>query len=177
MGSARRRDAGILGILFTLALVPAVAPAQMGGGMGPGMGGVMEPRGRASPEGVEAEPQPATAPSPDRASPTARASSQAQMAGAMPHQGAPAPFYLESTFLLLVGAATAAGGLVVYRVTRARWRRQPGPAAFVTEAVLVVDLVQSTHLATHYGDGVAMRARTLLRDQALALARRLMPGI
>lgn len=173
MGSARRRDLGtlgILGILFTLALVPAVAPAQMGGGMGPGMGRVLEPRGRATAEGGEAEPRRAATPNPNTASPGARVGFPAQMSESMPHQGAPAPFYLESTFLLLVGAAIAAGGLVVYRVSRARWRRQPGPPAVVTEAVLVVDLVQSTHLATHYGDGVAMRARTLVRDRALTLA-------
>lgn len=41
----------------------------------------------------------------------------------------------------------------------------------MTEAVLVVDLVQSTHLATHYGDGLAMRARTVLRDRTLAVAK------
>jgi len=41
----------------------------------------------------------------------------------------------------------------------------------VTEAVLVVDLVQSTHLATHYGDGLAMRARTVLKDRTLAVAK------
>jgi len=29
----------------------------------------------------------------------------------------------------------------------------------------VVDLVDSTRLATHYGDGLAMRARTVLKDR------------
>jgi hypothetical protein len=38
------------------------------------------------------------------------------------------------------------------------------------EAVLVVDLVESTRLATHYGDGLAMQARNALRDRVLALA-------
>jgi class 3 adenylate cyclase len=40
----------------------------------------------------------------------------------------------------------------------------------VTEAALVVDLVDSTRLATHYGEGLAMRARTTLKDRTLALA-------
>jgi class 3 adenylate cyclase len=46
----------------------------------------------------------------------------------------------------------------------------PPPASFVSEAVLVVDLVESTRLATHYGDGLAMRARKALRDRVLAIA-------
>jgi class 3 adenylate cyclase len=71
---------------------------------------------------------------------------------------------------LLAGAATAGGALLAFRIARARWRRRAVRATAVTEAVLVVDLVQSTHLATHYGDGVAMRARTLVRDGILTLA-------
>lgn len=96
----------------------------------------------------------------------------AQMAGSMGHQAVPTPFYREWTFLALVALALAAGGLVIgYRVTRTRgsWRR--GGTRFVTEAVLVVDLVQSTHLATHYGDGLAMKARIILKDRTLAVAK------
>jgi len=65
------------------------------------------------------------------------------------------PFYREPTFHVVLGVILAAGGLLMYRVLRARAERRGGPARFRTEAVLVVDLVDSTHLATHYGDGVA----------------------
>ncbi len=90
----------------------------------------------------------------------------------MPHAVASAPLYRERTFLLLVGVAGAAGAFGLYRVTRSRRRPRRGPAAFVTEAVLVVDLVGSTHLATHYGDGLAMQARTILKDRTLAAAEK-----
>jgi len=43
---------------------------------------------------------------------------------------------------------------------------------FVSQVVFVVDLVESTQLATHYGDGLAMRARTALKDRTLALAEK-----
>lgn len=90
----------------------------------------------------------------------------------MEHRAASPPFYRERTFLVLVGVGLAGAGFVAYRVGRA-WRcRRPGPASFVSEAVLVVDLVASTSLATHYGDGLAMRARNVLRDRALAAAER-----
>jgi class 3 adenylate cyclase len=73
--------------------------------------------------------------------------------------------------LVLMSLAVGAGGFAAYRVVRARGRRHRGGAAFVTEAVLVVDLVRSTHLATHYGDGLAMTARTALKDRTLTIAR------
>jgi class 3 adenylate cyclase len=95
--------------------------------------------------------------------------------GMMPETGRPAgsvPFYLSPIFLLLVVAVGASGGVITYRLTRGGWRRGSPAATFVTEAVLVVDLVQSTHLATHYGDGLAMKARTALRDRTLAVAQR-----
>ncbi len=79
------------------------------------------------------------------------------------------PFYRERTFLVLVGAAAAGAGLVAYRAMRVRRRRA---VSAVAEAVLVVDLVESTHLATHYGDTLAMRARNALKDLALAAAER-----
>ena len=74
----------------------------------------------------------------------------------------------EWAFLGLIGAVMTAVGLFAYRIARSRVRRRPGPASFMTEAVLVVDLVDSTDLATHYGDGLAMRARTILKDRTLA---------
>ncbi|MBI4010765.1 MAG: adenylate/guanylate cyclase domain-containing protein [Candidatus Rokubacteria bacterium] len=91
-------------------------------------------------------------------------------AGPMEHPAGSPPFYRERTFLVLVGVGVAAAGLAAYRVGRARHRRRPGPTSFVSEAVLVVDLVDSTHLATHYGEALAMRARNALKDRALAAA-------
>ncbi len=88
----------------------------------------------------------------------------------MKHPLAPTPFYLERTFLVLVGFGIGGVGYFVYRVVRARWRSKKAPTEFSTEAVLVVDLVGSTHLATHYGKGVAMRASKKLHDRILALA-------
>lgn len=92
-------------------------------------------------------------------------------AGPMEHPAGSTPFYRERTFLVLVGVGVAGAGLAAYRVGRARRRRRrPGPTSFVSEAVLVVDLVDSTHLATHYGEALAMRARNALKDRALAAA-------
>lgn len=88
----------------------------------------------------------------------------------MGHPAASTPFYREPTFLVLVGVATSALGFAAYRIVRSRWRLRRGPTSFVTEAVLVVDLVDSTRLATHYGDGLAMRARTVLKDRTLVAA-------
>jgi class 3 adenylate cyclase len=88
----------------------------------------------------------------------------------MEHPVASRPFYQERTFLVLVGLAIAGGGFVAFRVIRRRWRLRSGPVDFVNEAVLVVDLVDSTQLATHYGDGLAMRATTVLQERTLAAA-------
>ncbi len=93
-------------------------------------------------------------------------------AGPMEHPAASPPFYRERTFLVLVGVGVAAAGLAAHRVSRARRRRRPGPTSFVSEAVLVVDLVGSTDLATHYGEALAMRARNALKDRCLAAAER-----
>ncbi len=41
---------------------------------------------------------------------------------------------------------------------------------FVSEAVLVVDLVNSTYMATHYGEVFAMRARNTLKDRIMEVA-------
>ncbi|OGA16531.1 MAG: hypothetical protein A3I63_11635 [Betaproteobacteria bacterium RIFCSPLOWO2_02_FULL_66_14] len=69
----------------------------------------------------------------------------------------------------LVGALAAGAGVLAHRAwSRRRWRR--GPAGTVTEAVLAVDLVDSTQLATRYGENLAMRARNLLERRALAAA-------
>lgn len=90
------------------------------------------------------------------------------MAGSMTEHPA-RPFYREGTFHALVGIGTAAALLVGYRVLRARWRRRAAPAGFVSEAVLAVDLMDSTHLATHYGEAVALRARNALEEQVRRL--------
>lgn len=82
---------------------------------------------------------------------------------------APAPFYSEWTFHVLVGVVAAATGVLGHRAwSRRRWRR--APAGVVVEAVLAVDLVNSTWLATHHGEELAMRARNLLERRALAAA-------
>jgi len=88
----------------------------------------------------------------------------------MEHPELSRPFYRERTFLVLIGLALAGAGFLAFRVVRRRWRVSSGPVEFVNEAVLVVDLVSSTRLATHYGNGLAMRARNLLKDQSLKAA-------
>jgi len=88
----------------------------------------------------------------------------------MEHPQAPTPFYREHTFLILLGVAIGGVGYFTYRAGRLRWRRKKTPTEFATEAVLVVDLVGSTHLATHYGKGVAMRAAEILHDRTFTIA-------
>lgn len=83
----------------------------------------------------------------------------------------PTPFYQERTFLVLVGVGLGGVGIFAYRIGRSRWRWRKAPASSVSEAVLVVDLVGSTHLATHYGEGVALRAAEVLQERTLALAQ------
>ena len=78
-------------------------------------------------------------------------------------------FYGEWTFHVLVGLLAATGGVLAHRAwVRRRWRS--APAAVVVEAVLAVDLVNSTWLATHHGEELAMRARNLLERRALEAA-------
>lgn len=73
------------------------------------------------------------------------------------------PFYSEFTFHVLVGVVAAAAGVVGHRAwARRRWTRPPAGVAH--EAVLAIDLVDSTQLATHYGDRLAMRARNFLQE-------------
>ena len=90
--------------------------------------------------------------------------------GATEHSVVSTPFYTEHTFLVLAGFATAVVGFIAFRTARRRWGRKVRPSAFVNEAVLVLDVVNSTHLATHYGTGLAMRAMTRLEERTLAAA-------
>lgn len=65
----------------------------------------------------------------------------------------------------LVGAGAAIAGVLAHRAwARRRWH--PVPAGVVTEAVLAADLVNSTWIATHHGEALAMRARNLLERRA-----------
>jgi len=80
------------------------------------------------------------------------------------------PFYNEWTFHVLVGVIAATAGVLGHRAwIRRRWTAPP--AGVVNEAVLAVDLVSSTELATHYGDRLAMRARNFLQEEMLAVGR------
>jgi class 3 adenylate cyclase len=163
----RQRAVAFLAIVALCVLAPTGALAQMPTRMGPGMMGTA-PVGRSDSTRPEA---PAPPPEQERSEGKSQAVSSAQMAGPMGHQAVREPFYRQPIVLLLVSLALGAGGVAGYRLTRTRWRRPRGGAAFVTETVLVVDLVQSTHLATHYGDGLAMKARTILKDRALVIAK------
>lgn len=78
--------------------------------------------------------------------------------------------YLDWMSHVLAGVVAAVLGVLAQRTwARRRWRR--APAALLNEAVLAVDLVNSTHLASHHGDGVAMRTRNLLERRTLAGVR------
>jgi class 3 adenylate cyclase len=165
------RKAGMVAALV-LALGPAVALPQMGRGpgMGQGMPGAAAPGTRpvVAPE-QEKPGEPQGQPPPE----ATQLEKRHEITGEpMEHPAPPVPFYRERTFLILLGVVSSAAGLAAYRVLRSRRRQRRGAAGFLTEAVLVVDLVDSTHLATHYGDGLAMRARNLLKDRALAEADR-----
>lgn len=98
------------------------------------------------------------------------ARSMQRAGGAMERPVASTPFYQEHTFLVLAGFAAAVIGFVAFRRARHRRGRKIGPAALVNEAVLVVDLVNSTHVSTHYGNGMAMRARSALKERTLEIA-------
>ncbi len=80
------------------------------------------------------------------------------------------PFYQEHTFLVLSTLVVAGAGFFAFWLLRARWRQRSEPMNFVSEAVLVVDLVNSTYMATHYGEGFAMRARNTLKDRTMEVA-------
>src|SRR5574341_168589 len=168
----RNRWIAILLMMGSLVVTPALTWGQMSPrpGEGPGMNGQMGPAGRSS---LQRQEQIAKSenPLPAAASKTRVTSSMDGMTGAgMQHPATSAPFYRERTFLVLLGVAVSGVGFLTYRIARSHARGRRGPASFVTEAVLVVDLVGSTYLATHYGDGLAMKARTILKDRALAAA-------
>jgi len=76
-------------------------------------------------------------------------------------------FLLDETSHILVGVLAALAGVLGHRAwSRRRWRR--APLGVVVEAVLAVDLVNSTWLATHHGEDLAMRARNVLERRTLA---------
>lgn len=80
------------------------------------------------------------------------------------------PFYTEWTFHVLVGVVAATAGVLGHRAwARRRWRLPP--AGVLHEAVLALDLVNSTELASHYGDRSAMRARNFLEEASAAAGR------
>lgn len=80
------------------------------------------------------------------------------------------PFYTEWTFHVLVGVIAATGGVLGHRAwARRRWKLPP--AGVVHEAVLALDLVNSTDLANHFGDRLAMRARNFLEEASAAAGR------
>lgn len=69
----------------------------------------------------------------------------------------------------VVGAGAAIAGVLAHRAwSRRRWHR--APAGVVIECVLAVDIVNSTWLATHHGEDIAMRARNVLKRRALEAA-------
>lgn len=79
-------------------------------------------------------------------------------------------FLLDAASHILVGVMAALAGVLVHRAwSRRRWRR--APAGVVVEAVLAVDLVNSTWLATHHGEELAMRARNVLERRMQAAAK------
>lgn len=93
----------------------------------------------------------------------------AQSTGQLPQPHGALSFLFEQMTHVLVGVAAAIGGVLAHRAwSRRRWH--PAPAATVVEAVLAVDLVDSTQLATHHGEALAMRARNLLERRALSAA-------
>jgi class 3 adenylate cyclase len=92
--------------------------------------------------------------------------------GMVMHEAAPttSQFLLDETSHILVGVIAALAGVFAHRAwSRRRWRR--APAGVVVEAVLAVDLVNSTWLATHHGEELAMRARNVLERRTLAAAK------
>lgn len=160
-------------ITGTLLLTPALTWGQMG--PNPGKGPDMHDRmGVASGAALERQDQIGKTKN-SEAGAASKATEPSGMEGmtgpGMEHPTASAPFYRERTFLVLIGVVMTAAGLFAYRVIWSRGRRRRDPASFVIEAVLVVDLVDSTHLATHYGNGLAMQARTILKDRTLAATK------
>ena len=93
----------------------------------------------------------------------------AQTSTSVPQAHGVLSFLFEEMSHVLVGAMAAIAGVLAHRAwSRRRWHR--APAATVVEAVLVVDLVNSTWLATHHGEDLAMRARNVLERRSAAAA-------
>lgn len=79
----------------------------------------------------------------------------------------PLDWILEWMSHVLVGVIAAIAAVLAHRAwSRRRWRR--APAGVIVESILAVDLVNSTWLATHHGEDLAMRARNVLERRALA---------
>ena len=79
-------------------------------------------------------------------------------------------FYGEWTFHVLVGVVAATAGVLGHRAwIRRSWSRPP--AGVIHEAVLALDLVESTQLAIRYGDHFAMRACNFLETVAREAGR------
>jgi len=75
------------------------------------------------------------------------------------------PFYQEKTFLVLTTATVV---LIIFWLAK-RWRILPlrslrKQASFVNEAILVVDLCESTRLAVTQGDAFAMRINNKMKE-------------
>ena len=86
------------------------------------------------------------------------------------NDGTVSHFLFNEASHILVGVVAALVGVLAHRAWfRRRWRR--APAAVVIEAVLTVDIVNSTWLATHHGEDLAMRARSLLERRAQSAAQ------
>ena len=86
------------------------------------------------------------------------------------NDGTVSHFLFNEASHILVGVVAALVGVLAHRAwSRRRWRR--APAAVVIEAVLTVDIVNSTWLATHHGEDLAMRARSLLERRAQSAAQ------
>ncbi len=160
----------VIMVLGALALRSLPAWAQMGPASEsrPGMRGGMGATGSPIPQRDEPTGKPEGSQTPTAPRAAATSKGEGMTSGVMEHAAPAVPFYREPTFLVLLGVTMTSAGFFAYRVARTRASRRRGPASFVTEAVLVVDLVESTRLATHYGDGLAMQARTTLKDRTLA---------
>lgn len=154
-----RRWISLAALAVALGLMPLAAAAQTepGAGKAPGMG-MMERMPGAGPGDAQAPVR--STPEPSRPMP--------HMAEGMARPASAPPVYGEGWLLALIGLAVAAGGVVAYRAVRARRR---APAEVRSEAVLVADLADSTHFATHYGEALGMQARNLLKERALAAAQ------
>ena len=80
------------------------------------------------------------------------------------------PFFSDWTFHVLVGVIAATAGVLGHRAwIRRRWSRPP--AGVIHEAVLALDLVESTQVAQRYGDRYVMLACKFLETAAREAGR------